>query len=291
VSNYGHLLEPDEVALAKKHIEVLAPKIPALKKRTAVFDLDGTIISDPDTHPGFGVPNQDVVARMRRCLDLGIEVLIHSCRWSDELNPEKDKAQAMAEVEAYLKAHDIPYTALYPPDKAFAVFYCDDKSVHPTDLARLDRLIDESATELKAKKIQAGRQAGWIAPDGTFHAVPSKYTHIGWLIKHGQDLLNEDELAAVLACEGSDSDSVVFAAFDTLFSTGWIRCLGGDSFELERESLPRLKNYLKSNTTSADREDKIYIDFPGEPSLELPLKEVYRLEVEAKLMRPLLFAV
>lgn len=120
--------------------------------RTVVFDFDGTIMSDAHAWPGFGEPDLEVVARMERCYAAGLEVMIHSCRWTTGLGDNKNEITAEAEkkkVEDYLNDHSIPFTGLWPHEKPYAVFYCDDKAIHPHDLVALDAGVDEAIEALE----------------------------------------------------------------------------------------------------------------------------------------------
>ncbi len=129
-----------------------------------VFDFDGTITTDDGTkYPEMGDINEEVAARVRRCKEAGLRVIISSCRWSRRIHaPEQFEENRMA-VASFLKAHNVPYDDLWFPDKPFSSFICDDISVNPKDLVALDSKIDETIEKQRAKgEVSKDKQWGCL---------------------------------------------------------------------------------------------------------------------------------
>ena len=110
--------------------------------RMAMFDFDGTVMEDPEAWPGFGKPNPHVAMMMQECKDAGLEVWIHSSRWSPTVHGEEQAKVNKSDVIKWLYENGLDfYDGLWPADKPLAVFYCDDKAVRPEELYRMRELI------------------------------------------------------------------------------------------------------------------------------------------------------
>ena len=132
--------------------------------KTAVFDFDGTITLE-NTYPEMSDPNPEVVANMRYCLDNGVEVVVHSCRLSDDMNTPQEIEENKILLESYLKGNEIPYTRICEDSKPAAVFYCDDKAVLPNDSQRIKQLVDEASAEMDKENYDA-------VPGGLADGIP-----------------------------------------------------------------------------------------------------------------------
>lgn len=109
--------------------------------RSLCFDFDGTIATSVK-FPEIGEPIQEMIALIRKAHDLGIKIIIASCRWTPhDLNDETEAAEHLLKAKAWLDTNQVPYDVL--EKKPFAEKYIDDLALHAHDFEGIDKAIDE----------------------------------------------------------------------------------------------------------------------------------------------------
>lgn len=123
-----------------------------------VIDLDGTITAAESSDYENVPPNKEVVEAMRRYRERGFEIVIHSSRNMRTYNGQVGKINihTLPTILDWLKRHDVPYDEVIvgKPWCGFEGFYVDDKTVRPSEFARLshDKIVALLAAENTAPK-------------------------------------------------------------------------------------------------------------------------------------------
>ncbi len=97
--------------------------------KTIICDFDGTI-AEWGKYPEPGSPTSRVKESLQELKDMGFEILISSCRTSNEMSKHPiDKEIEKRRIEEYLLKHEIPYDEVLKTDKPIATFYIDDRAI------------------------------------------------------------------------------------------------------------------------------------------------------------------
>ncbi|GAA5216368.1 HAD hydrolase family protein [Corallincola platygyrae] len=106
-----------------------------------VIDLDGTITAAETSDYKNVSPNLAVVNKLREYKAQGFEIVIHTARnmRTYEGNVGKINIHTLPIILDWLKQHDVPFDEVIvgKPWCGFDGFYVDDKSIRPSEFAKL----------------------------------------------------------------------------------------------------------------------------------------------------------
>ncbi len=106
-----------------------------------VIDLDGTITAHETSDYANVAPNPQVIQRLREYRDQGFEIVIYSSRNMRTYagNVGKINVHTLPLILEWLGRHDVPYDEVIvgKPWCGFEGFYVDDKTIRPSEFARL----------------------------------------------------------------------------------------------------------------------------------------------------------
>lgn len=106
-----------------------------------IIDLDGTLTIDADTRYSEKPLNQEVLVACRKYKKLGFEIIISTSRnmRTYEGNLGKINVHTLPTIIAWLEKHNVPYDEIHvgKPWCGFEGFYVDDKSIRPSEFAKL----------------------------------------------------------------------------------------------------------------------------------------------------------
>jgi len=119
-----------------------------------VIDLDGTITAHETSNYEDVAPNLQVIEALRRYKADGFEIVIFSSRNMRTYEGEVGKINihTLPVIMAWLERHDVPHDQVIvgKPWCGFDGFYVDDKTVRPSEFARMRH--DEIQALLAAEK-------------------------------------------------------------------------------------------------------------------------------------------
>lgn len=126
-----------------------------------VIDLDGTLtIDSAGTGYPDKAPNHEVIAKLRTYRAAGFEIVIHTSRNMRTYGGVVGRinVHTLPGIIEWLDLHDVPYDEVVvgKPWCGTEGFYVDDRSIRPSEFARLSpeeikRLLEaESAAEVEA---------------------------------------------------------------------------------------------------------------------------------------------
>jgi capsule biosynthesis phosphatase len=119
-----------------------------------VIDLDGTITAHETSSYEDVAPNLQVIEALRRYKSDGFEIVIFSSRNMRTYEGEVGKINihTLPVIMAWLERHDVPHDQVIvgKPWCGFEGFYVDDKTVRPSEFARMRH--DEIQALLAAEK-------------------------------------------------------------------------------------------------------------------------------------------
>ena len=119
-----------------------------------VIDLDGTITAHETSNYEDVAPNLQVIEALRRYKADGFEIVIFSSRNMRTYEGEVGKINihTLPVIMAWLERHDVPHDQVIvgKPWCGFEGFYVDDKTVRPSEFARMRH--DEIQALLAAEK-------------------------------------------------------------------------------------------------------------------------------------------
>lgn len=138
--------DPYIITVTKDQIKALGSV--DTKKKTIVFDFDGTITKQ-NTFPEIAEPNTFIVQLMAEAKELGFEVIIHSCRTSTELNDPATADDQLRQMKEYLEVNGIPYDSIYTSNKPIAILYVDDKGCNVLDQDMIRQVIHTAKRSFK----------------------------------------------------------------------------------------------------------------------------------------------
>jgi len=119
-----------------------------------VIDLDGTITAHETSNYEDVAPNLRVIEALRRYKADGFEIVIFSSRNMRTYEGEVGKINihTLPVIMAWLERHDVPHDQVIvgKPWCGFEGFYVDDKTVRPSEFARMRH--DEIQALLAAEK-------------------------------------------------------------------------------------------------------------------------------------------
>ncbi|TCI04121.1 capsular biosynthesis protein [Corallincola luteus] len=106
-----------------------------------VIDLDGTITSAETSDYKNVSPNAAVVNKLKQYREQGFEIVIHTARnmRTYEGNVGKINVHTLPIILEWLERHNVPYDEVIvgKPWCGFDGFYVDDKSIRPSEFAKL----------------------------------------------------------------------------------------------------------------------------------------------------------
>jgi len=107
-----------------------------------VIDLDGTITSNETSDYENVSANDSVIKQLRNYRDQGFEIVIFSSRnmRTYEANVGKINIHTLPTILSWLDKHNVPYDEVIvgKPWCGFEGFYVDDKSIRPSEFAKLN---------------------------------------------------------------------------------------------------------------------------------------------------------
>jgi len=119
-----------------------------------VIDLDGTITAHETSNYEDVAPNLQVIEALRRYKADGFEIVIFSSRNMRTYEGEVGKINihTLPVIMAWLERHEVPHDQVIvgKPWCGFEGFYVDDKTVRPSEFARMRH--DEIQALLAAEK-------------------------------------------------------------------------------------------------------------------------------------------
>jgi capsule biosynthesis phosphatase len=106
-----------------------------------VIDLDGTLTIDSDHNYSNKPLNEEVFEMCRKYKQMGFEIVISTSRnmRTFEGNVGKINVHTLPTIIAWLEKHNVPYDEIHvgKPWCGFEGFYVDDKSIRPSEFAKL----------------------------------------------------------------------------------------------------------------------------------------------------------
>ena len=101
------------------------------KTKRVIVDFDGTICGF--AFPDCGPPEPGVKEALDELVQMGFEIVIHSCRtaayWEGKLDPA-NQCHHLSVIIRYMLEHDLPYDRIITEtDKPIATWYIDDRGV------------------------------------------------------------------------------------------------------------------------------------------------------------------
>ena len=105
-------------------------------RKTAVFDVDDTILTTVNRDYANSQPKMEVVEGMRALKEAGWFIHLHTARGMGRSNGDIESVaqDVFDEVEAFCKKFDVPYDAIQV-GKPWACVYVDDKAMRPAEFA------------------------------------------------------------------------------------------------------------------------------------------------------------
>jgi len=106
-----------------------------------IIDLDGTLTIDSDTSYEEKPVNHEVVEACKKYKAMGFEILISTSRNMRIYggNIGKINVHTLPNILDWLEKHNVPYDEIHvgKPWCGFEGFYVDDKSIRPSEFAKL----------------------------------------------------------------------------------------------------------------------------------------------------------
>lgn len=106
-----------------------------------IIDLDGTLTIDSGNGYSDKPLNQEVLVACQRYKEMGFEIVISTSRnmRTYEGNVGKINVHTLPTIIEWLEKHNVPYDEIHvgKPWCGFEGFYVDDKSIRPTEFAKL----------------------------------------------------------------------------------------------------------------------------------------------------------
>ena len=106
-----------------------------------IIDLDGTITARETSDYDGVLPNDGVIERLREYRERGFEIVILTSRnmRTYDGNVGKINVHTLPKIIDWLERHDVPYDEIHvgKPWCGYDGFYVDDKTVRPSEFARL----------------------------------------------------------------------------------------------------------------------------------------------------------
>lgn len=104
--------------------------------RTAVFDVDDTILVTQNRDYENSVPRMEVIHGMRALYEAGWTIILHTARGMGRSNGciEEVAEQVREEIVSFCWKHDIPYDSIQL-GKPWGALYVDDKAMTPERFA------------------------------------------------------------------------------------------------------------------------------------------------------------
>jgi len=106
-----------------------------------IIDLDGTLTLDSDTSYEEKPVNHEVVEACKKYKAMGFEILISTSRnmRTYDGNIGKINVHTLPNILDWLEKHNVPYDEIHvgKPWCGFEGFYVDDKSIRPSEFAKL----------------------------------------------------------------------------------------------------------------------------------------------------------
>jgi len=106
-----------------------------------IIDLDGTLTIDSDTSYEEKPVNHEVVEACKKYKAMGFEILISTSRnmRTYDGNIGKINVHTLPNILDWLEKHNVPYDEIHvgKPWCGFEGFYVDDKSIRPSEFAKL----------------------------------------------------------------------------------------------------------------------------------------------------------
>ena len=106
-----------------------------------IIDLDGTLTIDAETPYSDKPLNSEVFKACRKYKEMGFEIIISTSRNMRTYNGNigKINTHTLPGIIEWLEKHDVPYDEIHvgKPWCGFEGFYVDDKSIRPSEFAKL----------------------------------------------------------------------------------------------------------------------------------------------------------
>ena len=122
-----------------------------------IIDLDGTITARETSDYEGVAPNPAVIERLREYREQGFEIVILTSRNMRTYagNVGKINVHTLPKIIDWLERHDVPYDEIHvgKPWCGYDGFYVDDKTVRPSEFARLGY---DGVRELLAREADEG---------------------------------------------------------------------------------------------------------------------------------------
>jgi capsule biosynthesis phosphatase len=114
--------------------------------KTAIFDVDNTILTTVNRDYANSQPKMEVVKGMRALKEAGWFIYLYTARGMGRSNGDIASVaeDVFAEVETFCKKFDVPYDAIQV-GKPWGCLYVDDLAMRPEEFAaRYNRIIEEA---------------------------------------------------------------------------------------------------------------------------------------------------
>jgi len=104
--------------------------------KTAVVDVDGTILTTPGRDYSNSQPKMEVVKGLRELKKAGWYIILHTARGMGRSNGdiESVREQVTQEITSFCERFDVPYDELIL-GKPWAKIYIDDRGLRPEEFA------------------------------------------------------------------------------------------------------------------------------------------------------------
>jgi capsule biosynthesis phosphatase len=115
-------------------------------KKTAVFDVDDTILVTKNRDYENSQPKMEVIEGMRALKDAGWVIYLHTARGMGRSNGDIGSVadEVFDEIETFCRKFNVPYDAIQI-GKPWGWLYVDDKAMRPEEFAaRYNRIIEEA---------------------------------------------------------------------------------------------------------------------------------------------------
>jgi capsule biosynthesis phosphatase len=110
--------------------------------RTAVFDVDDTILQTENRDYQNSVPIHEVIEGIRALHANGWTIILHTARGMGRSNGNIDSVadEVVAEIKSFCSRHAVPYDRIQI-GKPWAALYVDDKAMTPSQFVASYRIL------------------------------------------------------------------------------------------------------------------------------------------------------
>jgi capsule biosynthesis phosphatase len=113
-------------------------------KKTAVFDVDDTILTTINRDYENSRPKMEVIEGMRKLKEAGWFICLYTARGMGRSNGDIGSVanEVFEEIEAFCRKYEVPYDAIQI-GKPYGAIYVDDKAMRPEEFAaRYKKLLE-----------------------------------------------------------------------------------------------------------------------------------------------------